>query len=86
MTLGEFYEREYAFEYKNELYLHGQRIIIHALILQNIDSKKDKIPTLKEIYHLPLLDKEEVIGEELTDEEYIKIRPSAQDVINNFKF
>jgi hypothetical protein len=86
MTLGEFYEREYAFEYKNELYLHGQRIIIHALILQNIDSKKDKIPTLKEIYHLPLLDKEYVIGEELTDEEYIKIRPSAQDVINNFKF
>lgn len=86
MTLGEFYEREYAFEYKNELYLHGQRIVIHAMLLQNIDPKKDKIPTLKEIYYLPLLDKEEeTTEEELSEEEILKMRLPASEVIKDFK-
>ena len=86
MTLGEFYEREYAFEYKNSLALHSVRVAIQWKIIMNSDPDNPKIPELSEILPLWMLDKSQYVKE--IDKEILPIeqRRTAQEVIESFDF
>ena len=84
MTLGEFYEQEYAFEYKNSLALHSVRVAIQWKIILNADPDNPKIPELHEIKSLWMLDKKQDIIEEVVLP--IKERKTAQQSLNEFNF
>ena len=86
ITLGEFYEREYAFEYKNSLALHNVRVAIQWKIIMNSDPKDPKIPELHEILPLWMLDKSQYIKEIEKEILPIEQRRTAEEMINAFDF
>lgn len=85
MTLGEFYERDYAFEYKNSLALHSVRVAIQWKIIMNQDPDNPKIPELHEILPLWMLDRTPDMKPE---KEILPIeeRRTAQEMVNAFNF
>jgi hypothetical protein len=88
MTLSEFYEREYAFEYKNSLALHEVRIAIQWKYIMNADPEKPiekQVPELHEIIPLWML------GDKIKQEEEIEVLPieqrkTAQEMLDEFNF
>lgn len=86
MTLGEFYEHEYAFEYKNSLALHSVRVAIQWKYIMNADPKDPKIPELHEIKSLWMLDKDLNTKEEQEKILPIEQRKTAMQSIEEFNF
>ena len=84
MTLGEFYEHEYAFEYKNSLALHSVRVAIQYKYIMNADRDDPKIPELHQIKSLWMLDKKQDIIEEIVIP--IKERKTSQQSLNEFNY
>ena len=85
ITLGEFYEREYAFEYKNSLALHNVRVAIQWKIIMNSDPKDPKIPELHEILPLWMLDR---TPDMIPEKEILPLsqRKTAQEMLDSFDF
>ena len=86
ITLGEFYERDYAFEYKNSLALHEVRVAIRWKIIMNADPKEPKVPELHDIYHLWMLG--DKIKGEVPEKEILPLseRKTAQEMLDSFDF
>lgn len=88
MTLGEFYERDYAFEYKNSLEMHKVRVAIQWKYRMNADpdSKEKQVPELHEIIHLWMLGDEPL--EKVEEVEFVPIeqRKTAQQALEEFNF
>lgn len=86
MTLGEFYERDYAFEYKNSLALHSLRVAIQFKIRMNADPDNPKIPELHELIPLWMLG--DKIDEVVPAKEILPIeqRKTAQEMLDAFDF
>ena len=86
MTLGEFYERDYAFEYKNSLALHGVRVAIRWKIIMNRHEEDPEPPELHDIYPLWMLG--DKIEGEFPEKEIIPIeqRKTAKEMADAFYF
>ena len=86
MTLGEFYEREYAFEYKNSLEMHKVRVAIQWKYIMNADPDNPKIPELHEILPLWMLDKTQYTEPKESEILPIEKRKTAQEMLEEFNF
>lgn len=88
MTLSEFYEREYAFEYKNSLALHSVRLAIQWKFIMNADSDKPlekQVPKLHEIIPLWMLG-DKIPKDEEVDVLPIEQRKTAKEMVDAFYF